>query len=287
MSNLTQIRKYFKLFWELFGIHFVIGYMQKDVHYYLTYALAIKAGIDTDSALVIAWANQHTDTIKDSDVYGIQTQVGVSGRWEDEQIQLSVIIPFHFIPGDHPFNEWATTANCRNARRLVDDSLAGGGLMSLGIALHTLQDTFSHANFSGWREDYNSCYPWYYLRSVIPNIGHAEMGPVPDMTDRVWVDPRTGIKINNRIVVLDAAKQTFQYLCRKNYIASYAESWNGIKEELIPILQIPNYDIRKQAIIDWVGTIPRYSGVQKSELDFKDAAALHLSRALGLIRLRY
>jgi hypothetical protein len=37
--------------------------MQKDIHFYLTYALAKKAGIDVEVAEKIAWANQHTDEL--------------------------------------------------------------------------------------------------------------------------------------------------------------------------------------------------------------------------------
>ena len=73
--------------------------MQKDIHFYLTYLLCVRVGVSRKNAEKIAWANQYTDELTESKVYGIQTQSDEFGNWKDEQIQHSVLVPFHFIPG--------------------------------------------------------------------------------------------------------------------------------------------------------------------------------------------
>lgn len=160
--------------------------MQKDVHFYLTYALARKLKIKNTEAEKIAWADQYTDNLKKPDLYEIQTQCGKLDNWHDPQIQMSVLVPFHFIPGNDAEHPWMTTPNNRRARQLV--GAAQNDPIRLGIALHGLQDTFSHQGFSGWRESRNSCFPWYYIESGLPNVGHAEMRVVPDVVNYVWTD---------------------------------------------------------------------------------------------------
>ena len=161
--------------------------MQKDFHFYLTYALARRVGIPARTAQEIAWADQYTDDLTEADLHGIQTQSAILGNWSDRQIQLSVLVPFHFIPGGDRRHPWMTTRNSLRAKHLVQNALSD--VFQLGIALHGLQDTFSHENFSGWQEDLNACYPWYYIGSnVIPNVGHAEMRAIPDIVNCVWTD---------------------------------------------------------------------------------------------------
>jgi hypothetical protein len=170
--------------------------MQKDVHFYLTYLLAVRAGLSQKSAKLIAWADQHTDDLTEAELHGIQTQSAVLGNWHQRQVQLSVLVPFHFIPGDAPDHPWVTTSDSGHARTLVMD--ASEDLLQLGIALHAHQDTFSHQGFSGWQEDINACFPWYFIESALPNVGHAEMRVVPDVVNYVWTDPRTGERIDNK-----------------------------------------------------------------------------------------
>jgi hypothetical protein len=54
--------------------------MQKDVHFYVTYALAKKAGLAAESAETLAWANQYTDDLTQPDLHGIQTQSAIAGE---------------------------------------------------------------------------------------------------------------------------------------------------------------------------------------------------------------
>lgn len=131
--------------------------MQKDVHFYLTYLLAKKLKITEEDTEIIAWANQFTDDLTETQLHAIRTQSSILGNWKDRQVQLSVLVPFHFIPGSDSENPWITLENNDRARKLVEQ--AQKNLYQLGIALHGLQDTFSHHGFSGWQEDVNSCYP--------------------------------------------------------------------------------------------------------------------------------
>jgi hypothetical protein len=54
--------------------------MQKDVHFYVTYAVARKAGLPAKDAEVLAWADQFTDDLTAPDLHGIQTQSAMAGK---------------------------------------------------------------------------------------------------------------------------------------------------------------------------------------------------------------
>ncbi len=243
--------------------------MQKDVHFYLTYALARRIGIAEADAERIAWADQFTDELTEGDIHGIQTQSALLGNWGYPQIQMSVLVPFHFVPGEDATHLWKTTPDSRNANRLVDAAVEARDELRLGVALHALQDTFSHQGFSGWREELNSCFPWYAPISSLPNVGHAEMQATPDIVSAVWTDPRTNEKVDNTKRALDAAKATYSKLARWLQPAAPAQSWADIKPDLQRAFAIPSYDERK-------GELARQSG--NTEIDYS-VLALNLVRA--------
>jgi hypothetical protein len=93
--------------------------MQKDVHFYLTDLLCVRVGVARKNAEKIAWANQYTDELTESKVYGIQTQSDEFGNWSDEQIQHSVLVPFHFIPGSNEEHPRLTEPNSHRVQELV------------------------------------------------------------------------------------------------------------------------------------------------------------------------
>jgi hypothetical protein len=261
--------------------------MQKDVHFYLTYLLAIKAGIPNEEAETIAWADQYTDDLTEAELYGIQTQSAILGNWEDRQIQLSVLAAFHFLPGSDPKYPWVTTRNNARARKLV--AKASKDPIPLGIALHGLQDTFSHEGFSGWREDVNSCFPWYYITSALPNIGHAEMRVVPDVVNYVWTDPRNGKRIDNKKRTMSAAIVTWQSLTRKFNPTIDHAVWQNLQPQLQEAFKIECYDDRKKRFCELSGTAIDYNQVSatlkpKYGNDFVVAARSHLANAMLLFR---
>ncbi|HUW62568.1 MAG TPA: DUF6765 family protein [Candidatus Bathyarchaeia archaeon] len=256
--------------------------MQKDVHFYLTYALARKAGLNVDTAKRIAWADQYTDEMTKPDVHGIQTQSDVLGDWDHRQIQLSVLAPFHFIPGDDATRPWMTTRNSPRARSLV--KAAACNLFQLGIALHALQDTFSHEKFSGWREKGNRCFPWYYLQTHIPNVGHAEMAATPDIAHRVWQDPRDNRIIDNKLRVLAAANATYHGLLENLGLTPLAP-WTPIKNQIKEFVK-QGYDQRITNICKFSGDTKLHYKTTNQKLEaasvpeFAQAASRHLSAAM-------
>lgn len=266
--------------------------MQKDVHYYLTYALALKSGLNENDSKLVAWADQYTDELMEPDVFEIQTQCGPLGDWYDVKTQYTVLIPFHFMPGDDYEWKWKTTENCTRANSLVKNAIKNNDLLQLGIALHTLQDTFSHQGFSGWREDNNSCYKWYNLSSISPNIGHAEMRYQPDDAAMIWVDPRDKSKkeIDNTERVIKAAKVTFKYLCNFSDNLQWKSIWKEISPLLTASLKELNYDNRKKKFNTISGVkAPRYKKITGSmqrnhKNEFTSAANYHFCEAMQLMK---
>jgi len=261
--------------------------MQKDVHYYLSLSLAVRSGISLQEAKLIAWADQFTDELTETELDGTQTQSAILGNWSDRQIQNTVIVPFHFVPGEDPQNRRIVTAGSDNVIKLLAEAVKEKNPFGLGIALHSMQDSFSHQGFSGWNEPANSCWPWYYLKSGIPNIGHAELGPVPDIANAVWTDPRTSEQINNNGRVFSAALITYQWL-RK-----YANRDNDIEtmeRDIEDALDIEDYDNRKLEFLLMAknDSVKRYSEISEQYRfsyhdEFIDAARRHLSVFMGLL----
>ncbi len=230
--------------------------MQKDIHYYLTYALAVKAGIDADTAIKIAWANQFTDECVDAGRYGIQTQVKLEpgGNWQDPQIQNTVLVPFHFISGDDPEHPWAVTADSRLAADIVRAAIGSTDPFRIGIALHALQDTFSHQGFTGRREPFNSRYSWdNWMAGIMPNIGHADMGKVPDIANLIWTDPKTFETCNNQHRAVDCAYRTFAWfgIFSGNSASVIAAQWAPIESALYRVFVLKDYNQRKAALFEF------------------------------------
>lgn len=256
--------------------------MQKDTHFYLTYAIARQIGIDKDVAERIAWADQFTDELTEGDIHGIQTQSAVLGNWDDAQIQMSVLVPFHFLPGDSNDHPWMTTPDSTRAKILITEALESGDEYRLGIALHTYQDTFSHQGFSGWREELNSCFPWYAPISSLPNIGHAEMRATPDIVSTVWTDPRNNELVKNWERATDAAHATFRALERWHLPNQPDNLWGVIKPKLVTIFKTPDYSDRKAELVALSGDAVSFTDVAKrlmkpSKPRFIAAAAGHLA----------
>ncbi len=261
--------------------------MQKDVHFYLTYALSMEIGVTTEDGEKIAWANQYTNDLTETDLYGIQTQSAILGNWTDRQVQISVLVPFHFIPGSDPSHPWMTTRYNARARRLVNLALKNG-LFQLGIALHGLQDTFSHEGFSGWREDLNSCFPWYYIESPLPNVGHAELQVTPDVVNYVWTDPRDGRRIDNKKRTMSAAKATYDFLSKFFNPEIDPRVWQNLQRALQEIFNIKSYERRKNELRALSGNHQISYGElnerleKKHKSDFVQAASNHLAEAMKL-----
>ena len=156
--------------------------MQRDMHYYGTYAIARAAGLKPKDAQVIAYSAQFVDdsTHLDSEIhndggmlYGIATahhcaQSGkkyllhkikevITHKKVGNIEQRRIWVPFHFYPGNQG-STFSEKLICRKNSQLVNEMFesyieqAKGFpyiLQLIGIASHVYMDTFSHYGFSG------------------------------------------------------------------------------------------------------------------------------------------
>ncbi len=248
--------------------------MEKDFHFYVTYALANRAGFNDDDSHIIAYASQFVDDNNESQYprkdgppqfpSAIKTQNGffrpimtqsMSVKSLVYEIQKFVYVPFHFIPGDNnqpidgKHNKYSTTPDSQNARRLLRTALAAGNLYGIGIALHTYADTWSHQNFTGYEEDWNSVFSWRNpFRALAPNIGHADVGHLPDEISCTWHDYRFAKPYRerkNREIALGACKRIFQELRRAKNGETY---WTYVEKDFRKIINAEDYDERVAAV---------------------------------------
>lgn len=310
--------------------------MEKDFHYFLIYSLAKVTG--SEDAEIIAYASQFTDDNNEGQFsidgqkeffpsklksnggyyYPLMTQ-SLSPKSLRLDIHKYVYMPFHFLPGDNDVelkgkkNSLSTTPNSKNAKSLMANALASNNPYLIGLAVHTYADTWSHQNFTGFREEWNSVYPWYSVfKSIVPNIGHAEAGHSPDIISDVWTDHRLEKgkrKINNQERALVATKEIYLAFRRK---FGKGPIWTDIKKDYKRIIDAPGYDERIKEISDFLidsglGPIPDYNKsnwidealaldsrgeevVLKPNLTethwykFQQASKAHLSYVLNLIK---
>jgi hypothetical protein len=261
--------------------------MEKDFHYYITYSIAKLTGYD--KADIIAYSSQFVDDNNEGQFvidegessfpekipaaggyyYPIMTQ-SLSPKSLDTYIQKYVYIPFHFLPGDNNVvingkkNPLSTTPNSQNAKTLLNEALKSKNPYQIGIALHTFSDTWSHQNFTGLREEWNSVYPWYNVfKSIVPNIGHAEAGHSPDVISEDWIDYRIdkNKKIVNRVRAFEAVAEIYKVMRRDS---GNGPTWTEIKPHYKEIIDAFGYDERISKIAsllmdNHLGPIPKYS----------------------------
>lgn len=241
--------------------------MQVDFHYYCIAVLARAAGFNKKDALTIAYASQYVDDATESELIRLDVDGGnlrfdpVRTAYAGLELlgtlnwsaQKRVYIPFHFLP-PRPFAptesatfsfitrpaigalpddqpslaemvlKQATSEALRNNRRR---------LCRIGIALHTIADTWSHQQFSGrWNRmenDVEEIYvydretgvyvhpiPENVIFDVLPQIGHAEAGYFPDLAYARWkCDIRRSpefVERDNVAVFLEAARAIYGML---------------------------------------------------------------------------
>ena len=159
--------------------------MQRDMHYYGTYAMAAAAGIPQEDAGVIAYASQFTDDARLSDdvynkdgglMYGISTahhpvQAAVNLPKDyatNMEGQRKIWVPFHFLPGGKG-NTFDEKILCVEGSEIAHEMFMNHiklacshkgkkayGLELLGICAHVYMDTYSHYGFSGMSSKKNN-----------------------------------------------------------------------------------------------------------------------------------
>ena len=120
------------------------GRYEKDVHYQLTYDLAIQVGFSSSDARIIAAANQYVD-------------------------ESPLTSSTHFYEKGHSqrCESWHFPTEQR-VKEVLDEAIKTHDLKKLGQALHVLQDSYSHAGYTA---------PWGHLFDTVS-------GKKPDKTYR-------------------------------------------------------------------------------------------------------
>ena len=145
--------------------------MQKDFHYYATYAAAILAGFTHEESLAICYSDQLTDLCSKSFLSGLggplsaaTTQLAMEmadartdlvGRQDITRIWAS----FHFLPYDLNvarkgcsklyLHKYSLICNPNSDLVVETVNLGKSSLQATGIAMHVLADTWAHRYFAG------------------------------------------------------------------------------------------------------------------------------------------
>ena len=200
-----------------------------------------------------------------------------------------VYVCFHFLPsltGQTAALRRRVKKNGRLARRLVTDAIdawkAAGSreakkraLIQLGVALHSYADTWSHQGFSGdWDRENNDIRgveikrgaQWrdaklisQFLSYAGPDIGHAELGTLPDRSDTTWrcrPRKRSTVGQDNCKEFLEASDAILGLLSQAT---GNAGRWNGVKVKLRRCLRKPadHEDFRSRGGHEWHQQFPR------------------------------
>lgn len=158
--------------------------MEHDQHYSRTANIAATI-LRADEAQLLAWSNWMVDCTTLTTCNAATWLLPGAGRR---------MKAFHFIPGTNGF--WCDIPDYN--MRLRDLIGRAGDWIELGIALHALQDSYSHQDFVGGFSKHNSGFAYAsWWRSVSPNFCHNDFVKLPDMYDAVWYDPRTELIVDN------------------------------------------------------------------------------------------
>lgn len=273
--------------------------MQRDFHYDIIFALAMEAGYSSSDANIIAYASQYVDDNTDREYMAVDShgefavtfpeRLGTSGNLYFPiisqaaditafkiHIQRYVFAPFHFIPGDNNveikgmMNPLCTTRGCSTATTLLSAAVRSKDLYAIGIALHAYADTWAHERFSAFHEVWNRVHKVSSIKSLPPNIGHAEVFHKPDVISETWIDERFGKeKINNRERALLAAENIFGFL--KNGKGR----WSDVRSKFSDIMAADNFAARTKMIKEAYPDIEAYqedSWINEA-MQFKRAAS--------------
>lgn len=153
--------------------------MDLNFHYYVTYTAACQAGFPPEDALTVARAARYVDECLDVTVQDVKRllleNINDSLTWNYKSLLkvAAIWIPFHFLPGNYaairadidptqreliypcthlicgpesPLTECLVEA-AKSA--YTEEENRTKGLLRIGIAMHTLADTFAHQGFAG------------------------------------------------------------------------------------------------------------------------------------------
>ena len=181
-----------------------------DLHELATLNIAKAAGYSDEDAVLLAWANGMTDRC---DGMGFHTQVNaLTCLWSKAGLY------FHFWPSDKKDLicrvDSELSERITKPLRLAPRYSSPVGLCYCGIALHGLQDSYFHSNWTGKFSRHNVLPAWAngkFTPSLPFPYGHSPMGKIPDVATATWYDPRTSeiIKNGDRVkAALEATART-------------------------------------------------------------------------------
>ena len=184
--------------------------MQKDMHYYGTYALALAAGLKADICQTIATASQYVDDNASQEVINLadggcidvvataHTMTAIQNVERDDQRR--VWAPFHFLPGCQG-NSLLERLICRKnsdvAQRAVAYNLSFAkeafAVELIGVTAHVYADTFSHYDFAGISSPYNAVTEGsIQLDSDLPPENKASLlGKAANFLTKDWAKAKT------------------------------------------------------------------------------------------------
>lgn len=146
--------------------------MQADFHYYAAYAAAYLAGYSHEDCLTICYSNQFVDCCSKTFLKKVKgPDFAATTQLQLEMMDMKTDIlgladitriwsSFHFLPYDlHAKRKGCGRAYLRKYRLICNSNGAlvkdivenakDGSLQSIGIAMHTLSDTWAHKYFAG------------------------------------------------------------------------------------------------------------------------------------------
>ena len=145
--------------------------MQKDFHYYATYAAAILAGYTHEESLTICYSDQLTDLCSKSFLSGLggplsaattQLAMEMADAGTDmisRQNITRIWASFHFLPGNLNaerkgcsklyLHKYSLICNPNSDLVVETVNLGKSSLQATGIAMHVLADTWAHRYFAG------------------------------------------------------------------------------------------------------------------------------------------
>ena len=149
--------------------------MKREMHYEGAYCLARLAGLNAETAQLIAYANTYVDYSTDDEVENHENGGMVVAEETAHHVnqakninrvhQRYIWTPFHFLPsceGDNFYEKVVCVKANQNplAKPMMEHHLKASltsdfGKHLIGITTHVLQDSFSHQGFSGVASPYN------------------------------------------------------------------------------------------------------------------------------------
>jgi len=231
--------------------------MRRDCHY-AAVALIAKRAKRPDYPC-IAWAGFQVDCCKGM---GFHTQVNPLNF-----IYSWAGVYFHFLPGENESNKLITTAASKCVMKVMEEAIYSGNAIRIGMAAHAFLDSYSHEDFMGRINKYNSAPLWQEgWKAVIPDFGHSDFLTNPDETHLQWFDSRQQKMVDNQA----------KFTVALDKLATILGVPIDEREDFLVVVKNPSYDRRKAAWLDMAGVKP-FSVIQKEmwdlhKSDFKRAA---------------